>query len=241
MRLNLIMAGLLLLCVTVSLHAADQEAPGNVIFNGKDLSGWKLRPDQTDKQSHWNIVAAVKLQQGMPSLLDSQPGTGVLFNGGDGKGQDVMTDATYGDCELHVEFLAPTPANSGIFFLGRYELQILDSFGKKDSEIEPRDCGGIYRTAAPRKNASKAPGEWQSFDVVFRAPRFDAKGEKTASARFVKVVHNGVVIHEDVEVKGPNAGASLAGPEVPQGPLMLQGTQTPIAFRNIRIKPVSDK
>jgi hypothetical protein len=100
------------------------------------------------------------------------------------------------------------------------------------------DCGDIYNTAAPRTNVCKAPGEWQTCDVVFRAPRFDASGKKTANARFVKVVFNGTVIHENVEVKGPTT-ASLGGAEKPEGPVMLQGDHGPVAFRNLRLKPLA--
>jgi hypothetical protein len=116
-------------------------------------------------------------------------------------------------------------------------VQILDSFGRKDAELKYGDCGGIYNTAAPRTNASKAPGEWQGFDIVFQAPRF-GDGKKTANAKFIKVIHNGKVIHENVEVKGPTT-ASLGGAEKPLGPLMLQGDHGPVAFRNIRLRPVA--
>src|SRR5918911_3019200 len=98
---------------------------------------------------------------------------------------------------LTLEFNVSKGSNSGVYFQGQYEVQILDSFGKKDKELKYGDCGGIYDTAAPRTNASKAPGEWQTFDVVFRAPRFDAAGKKTANAKFVRVAHNGTVIHEN--------------------------------------------
>jgi hypothetical protein len=81
------------------------------------------------------------------------------------------------------------------------------SHGKPDKNLQYGDCGGIYNTAPPRTNASKSPGEWQVFQVSFQAPRFDAKGKKTANARFAKVIHNGVVIHENVEVKGPTTAA----------------------------------
>src|SRR5437868_1126648 len=84
--------------------------------------------------------------------------------------------------------------------------------GEADKDLKYGDCGGIYNTAPPRTNASKAPGEWQSFDVIFQAPRFDAQGKKTANAKFVKVVHNGMTVHENVEVQGPTT-ASLGPPE----------------------------
>jgi hypothetical protein len=127
-----------------------------------------------------------------------------------------------------------------VYFQGQYEVQILDSFGKKDADLKYGDLGGIYNTAPPRTNASKAPGEWQTLEVVFRAPRFDAAGKKTENARFVRVVLNGTVVHENVEVKEPTT-ASLGGPEKPRGPLMLQGDHGPVAFRNLRLKHTPPK
>jgi hypothetical protein len=175
----------------------------------------------------------------MAKRLEGTPGHGILLNGGDGQGVDLLTREDFGDCVLHLEFLVAKDSNSGVYFQGQYELQILDSFGKKDAELTFHDGGGVYETAAPRTNACKAPGEWQSYDVVFQAPRFDAAGKKTANARFVKVVHNGVVIHENIDVKGPTRGA-LEGSEKPTGPLRLQGDHGPVAFRNITIqKPVA--
>ena len=243
MRLVVSVAGLLLLGGALGLLRAEEKEPaaGAALFNGKDFTGWTIRPDPPEKKSLWTVVAAVKVPEGMPNALAGEKGTGVLLNGGDGKGLDLMTEAAHGDCELHVEFLVPSESNSGIYFHGQYEIQIKDSFGRKDAELEYRDCGGVYRIAAPRKNASKAPGEWQSFDITFQAPRFDADGKKTANAKFVKVVHNGVLIHENVEVPGPNAGRSLGGAEKPLAPLFLQGTQAPIAYRNLRLKSTGDK
>jgi hypothetical protein len=105
------------------------------------------------------------------------------------------------------------------------------------------ECGGIYprwineanvEGHSPRVNASKPPGEWQSFDIDFRAPRFDAGGKKIENARVVKVVHNGKLIHENVELKGPTRGG-MANDEKAVGPLRLQGDHGPVAYRNIRI------
>jgi hypothetical protein len=182
------------------------------------------------------VVKGVKLKEGMPGRFEAGAGAGVLLNGGDGHGVDLLSGAAHGDCALHVEFNVAKGSNSGVYLMGQYEVQILDSFGKKDADLKYGDCGGIYNTAAPRTNASKASGEWQTFDIVFRAPRFDSSGKKTANAKFVKVVHNGKVIHEDVEVKGPTT-AALGGPEKPRGPLMLQGDHGPVAFRNLRLRP----
>ena len=129
--------------------------------------------------------------------------------------------------------------------MGRYEVQVLDSWGVKD--LKYGDCGGIYASCSdpkpdskgtpPRVNASKPPGEWQTFDVVFRAPRFDAAGKKTENAKFIKVVHNGQVIHENVESPRPTCAAHWLD-EKAKGPLMLQGDHGPVAYRNIMIKAV---
>ena len=213
-----------------------KEDSGKMLFNGKDLTGWKFRGgEKSAAKSKWSAVASISLEPKMPNRLAGKPGSGVLLSGDDGRGVDLLTEAEYGDCELHVEFNVAKDSNSGVYFMGQYEVQILDSFGKADKDLKYGDCGGIYNTAPPKTNVSKAPGEWQSFDVTFWAPRFDDKGKKIANAKFVKVVHNGVVIHENVEVKGPTT-AALGGPERPLGPLMLQGDHGPVAFRNLRIK-----
>jgi hypothetical protein len=216
------------------------EARTVTLFNGKDLTGWKLRDAKATERSKWAVAGDVKLRKGMERQFAVEPGPGVLVNGGDGRGVDLLTETRHGDCELHIEFCVPQVSNSGVYFQGQYEVQILDSYGKKDEDLRYGDCGGIYNTAPPRTNASRAPGVWQSFDVIFRAPRFDAAGAKTAPARFVRVVHNGILIHENVDVKGPTT-AALGGAEKPEGPLMLQGDHGPVAFRNIRLKALEPK
>jgi hypothetical protein len=219
------------------LRAGEKKAAGQPLFNGKDLSGWKFRGGEAAaKRSKWTVTGSLTLDPKTPTrFAGPTAGGGILLNGGDGRGVDILTQREHGDCALHVEFNVAKNSNSGIYFQGKYEVQILDSFGKKDKELKYGDCGGIYDTAAPRTNASKPPGEWQTFDIVFRAPHFGPDGKKTANARFVRVVHNGKVIHENVEVKGPTT-ASLPGAEGPRGPLLLQGDHGPVAFRNLRIK-----
>src|SRR5262249_16232278 len=146
-----------------------------------------------------------------PKLLKGIPGKGdILVNGPRGKTPDIVTKDAYGDVELHLEFYLPKGSNTGVKFHGHYEIQICDSFGKK--EITGEDCGGVYPRAelkpnyhhidngiAPRVNACKAPGEWQTLDAIFLAPRFDREGKKIASARLVRATLNGQLIHEDVE------------------------------------------
>jgi len=226
----------LVIVINIALLAGDPPAKGT-LFNGNDLTGWKFRGDA--KRSKWQVAGDVSLVPDMPGRFVLQKrhfkDKGILLNGDDGRGVDLISEVQHGDCQLHIEFTVTKGSNSGVYFQGQYEVQILDSFGKADKDLAYGDCGGIYNTAKPRLNASKKPGEWQSFDVTFEAPRFDGKGKKTANARFVKVIHNGKVIHENVEVKGPTT-ASLGGPERPLGPLMLQGDHGPVAFRNIRLE-----
>jgi len=223
--------------------AAKAAENGKVLFNGKDLTGWKLRTSNDQTKATWKVVSEVKLDKANPKEL---VGTGeggaadaAMFRGKIAHGSDIMTEEEFGDCELHIEFMVPQGSNSGVYLMGQYEIQVLDSFGKPDNRLSPGDCGGIYSTKAPSVNASKAPGEWQAFDVVFRAPRFDAAGKKTENAKFISVKYNGKAIHENVEVKGGTGGQ--IGPEKATGPIMLQGDHGIVAYRNITIKPLEGK
>ena len=212
------------------------------LFNGKNLTGWKA-PTGT-----WTAVQSVGLDPANNKAFLSTPGTGVLLNSNGDKTLNIESAGEWGDCELHVEFCVPKGSNSGIYLQGRYEVQVFDSFGK--AEVAEHDCGAIYQRweasrgkgkegyegHAPNVNASKPPGEWQSFDIVFRAPRFDVLGKKTANAVFVKVLHNGKVIHENVECTGPTRGAKLSN-EAPTGPILLQGDHGQVAYRNLKLTP----
>jgi hypothetical protein len=241
MRLTMLLAVPVLLVASLQFVPAEDRKPKREnLWNDKDLGGWRLLNPAEAKRSKWSVAGAVTLKKGMPERFEAEPGTGVLLNGADGRGVNLLTDKKFGDCELHVEFNVARGSNSGVYLMGHYELQILDSFGKKDQDLKYGDCGGIYNTAPPRRNASKAPGQWQTFDLLFRAPRFDARGKKIANARFVKVVHNGKVIHENVEVKKPTT-ANMGGPEKAEGPLMLQGDHGPVAFRNLWLRPLTAK
>jgi hypothetical protein len=198
------------------------------LFNGKDLTGWKLRDPA---KNQWKVGAA-SLDPADPKRMAIDPkGTDLVNMNG---GCDLITVAEFADCLVSLELMIPKGSNSGVYLMGRYEVQVLDSFGK-NSDFGPGDMGGIYHTAAPVNPKFLAPGQWQRLQVEFRAPRFDAAGKRTAKAKFVKVVLNGQVIHENVEVEGPT-GSELGG-EVVKGPLMLQGDHGPVAFRNIRITP----
>lgn len=206
---------------------------------GADMAGFRL------PAGDWQAAGGVGLSPTNARSLAVESGAGMIVNGLRGATRNLLTEAEFGDVEAHIEFLVPKDSNSGAYFMGRYEVQILDSHGK--ATVGSGDCGGLYASCSepkpdwagrpPAVNASRKPGEWQAFDVVFRAPRFDAAGRKVASARFVKVIHNGRLIHENVEVPRPTC-AAWALDERPVGPLMLQGDHGPVAYRNLRLRPV---
>ncbi|MCC7375293.1 MAG: DUF1080 domain-containing protein [Verrucomicrobiales bacterium] len=209
-----------------------------VILGKGDLSN--IRPPL----GAWVTAGDVKLDPANPKRFQILPGSGVIVNGADGRTVDILTTAEYGDLRVSYDFCIPKESNSGVYFMGRYEIQIFDSYGVTDPQHS--DCGGIYQRwendrgfegHPPRVNACKAPGEWQHVEVVFRAPRFDASGHKTENARFKRVSLNGVAIHENVEVTGPTRSARYSD-EQPYGPLMAQGDHGPVAFRNVRITPL---
>ena len=196
-------------------------------FNGEDLTGWKLRGDA--KKNKWAVGTASVDDKG--KLVYEKVGK-ILVNTSGG-GIDIYTEQEFGDCVVEVEVMVPKGSNSGIYLMGRYEVQILDSFGVKKPGMG--DMGAIYSVAVPKLNACKKAGEWQKFVIDFQAPRFADK-KKTANAIFHKVTLNGEVIHEKVEVTKGATGGALGG-EVPMGPLMFQGDHGPVAFRNVKITP----
>jgi sugar phosphate isomerase/epimerase len=240
MPMNLVAASLALgLAGTPGIAAKD--APVELLASG-DLRAF------AEPTGEWRTAATVVATALDPRRLAATPGTGVIVNGDAGRTSDLLTRLEHGDAEVHVEFLVPKGSNSGIYLMGRYEVQVLDSFGVAKGDYPGNECGGIYPRwldetnvggRSPRVNASRPAGEWQSLDVVFRAPRFDARGRKTAHARFVKVALNGVVVHEDVDVTGPTRAARYerGAEERPVGPLQLQGDHGPVAYRNLSVRP----
>ncbi|MEY2792269.1 MAG: hypothetical protein RJA76_261 [Bacteroidota bacterium] len=207
----------------------------------KDLSAF----DAPSK--NWTIEGRLK---GSPSdsLFQVSMGEGILLNtlrgGKYHREDDLKFKLKHGDIHLKLEFMLPKGANSGIYLQGRYELQLFDSWNKK--QIKFSDCGGIYERwdekrgkgnegyegYAPRVNASKAPGLWQKLEIEFQAPRFDASGKKIKNAIFKKVILNGVIIHENIMVSGMTRGA-LFEKEEAYGPITIQGDHGQVAFKNI--------
>ena len=235
----------LLAAVLVGLAPASSRAAGGavVLFNGKDLTGWR-KPTGT-----WTVAKSVSLD---PTNLESfviAPGRGVMVNSATAHTVNLVTEAEFGDVQVHAEFCITKHSNSGVYLMGRYEVQVYDSYGVEKDKYPGIECGGIYprwineqniEGHSPNVNASKPPGQWQSFDITFRAPRFDTEGRKIANARMVKVVHNGKVIHENVELNGPTRSA-MSQTEKPTGPLLLQGDHGPVAYRNLWVKALDLK
>ena len=200
-------------------------------FDGKTLDGWKFKGDA--KKSKWKVGVA-GLDEKDASKMALKDGSGELVNTASG-GVDIYTDAKFGDCTIEVEFMVPKGSNSGIYVMGEYEVQVLDSYGKAPEKLTQGDLGALYSAAAPKVNASKKPGEWQKFVIEFQAPKFEGT-KKVSNAKFIKVTLNDVVLHENVEMKGPTP-SGVTGKEAAEGPIMFQGDHGPVAYRNIKITP----
>jgi len=210
---------------------------------------WLMQGNATDawKQSGWRVANVALDPEDATRFVemppDDSPAPAVLTNFDGQAPSELVSRFEFGDVDVHVEFMLPKGGNSGVYLMGRYEVQLLDSSGKPDDALTFGDCGGIYQGGggddpwvgrAPTFNAFKAPGRWHSLDISFNAPRFDARGAKLANARFVRVMLDDTLLHENIEVSGTTGGAWPG--EVATGPLRLQGDHGPVAFRNIRAR-----
>jgi len=220
--------------------AHSEEQKWTELLAGDKLDAFKGKTDG------WVFAESVKLDEKNPKKLAFTPGMGIVLNGEKGSARDLVTNDSYGDVEIHVEFLIAKGSNSGVKFHAQYEIQILDSFGKK--KLTGDDCGGIYPRAEllpkyhyldegvpPKVNACKPAGEWQTLDAIFLAPRFDGDGKKTVNARIVKATLNGQLIHEDQDLLTPT-GHAWHNKEIAKGPLLFQGDHGPVAFRNLKVR-----
>ncbi len=215
------------------------------LLNGHGVSGWHARDGKpvgwfTTRYVLWDRLLG-------PTRLSGSPApSGEILNGPHGRESDLITDRKFGDIELYVEFLIAKGSNSGVFLQSLYEVQIFDSY-QSTEPMTSSDAGGIYHQwvdnnhgvggSAPSRNMCRPPGQWQSFQIWFRAPRFDAAGHKTENARFLRVLFNGMSVQNNVETAGPTR-AHLDIPEAAENPLMLQGDHGPVAFRNIYWRPL---
>lgn len=192
-----------------------------VLFNGTDLSQWVRDPDGTAPR--WKVEDGAFM---------SARGSGGL-----------RTRQAFGDCQLHIEWRTPAVVtgegqgrgNSGVFLMGRYEVQVLDSYDNRT--YSNGQAASVYKQSIPLVNASRKPGEWQSYDIVFRAPRRDAAGNVTTPA-YVTVFHNGVLVQDHVALKGNTVytGQPFYEKHGDKEPLMLQDHGNPVAFRNVWIR-----
>ncbi len=200
---------------TIGANPSQADDKTAVLFDGSSWADWQSKDGS---QSPW-----------------------VLQDDGSIKstGSDAVTNKSFGDFQLHLEFFCPempdakgqARSNSGVYLHGRYEIQILDTFG-----LEPagNGCGALYSIAPPMVNASRPPGKWQTYDIVFRAPRFDNEDKVTEQPR-VTVMHNGIVIHNNLEVTNTTPGG-IDREMVKTGPLLLQFHGDPVRYRNIWIR-----
>jgi hypothetical protein len=227
-------------------HAPEPPDPAAGLLPSQSIALNDLRSFRTTT-SNWRVAGGATVDRSRNLALVGEPGTGVLVNSPtDAARGHLFTTMQHGDVDVSLDIMLPKGSNSGVYLMGRYEVQLFDSWGVRSPTFA--DMGGIYQRwnekrgagnegyegVPPRLNASRAPGLWQHLDIMFRAPRFDGK-RKIANARFVKVVLNGVVVQENVEVTGPTRAAPFED-EQPTGPLMIQGDHGPVAVRNIQYK-----
>jgi hypothetical protein len=208
---------------TPSTQAEAGKAPSDavVLFDGKDISSWV---SMDGSPTRWIV---------RDGYMEAVRGSGY-----------IRTLQNFGDCQLHIEWAAPVPpegsgqgrGNSGVFFgMDRYEVQVLDSF--RNETYSDGMAGAVYGQYPPLVNASRPPGEWQSYDIIYTAPRFDAEG-KLLSPVYLTVFHNGVLIQNNVQLTGPTSWLQRAPydahPE--KQPLALQDHGNPVRFRNIWVR-----
>lgn len=189
-----------------------------ILFDGKDLSQW-------EGGENWKVENGYAISQK----------------------SGITTKEQFGDCQLHLEFATPEViegsgqgrGNSGVYLMGRYEVQILDSYENKT--YFDGQCAAIYKQHPPLVNASRKPGEWQTYDIIFTGPRFDEAGNLLKPA-YVTVIHNGVVVQNHFEIEGSTAWhmPPKYEPHGEKGPIHLQFHGNPVKFRNIWIREIRE-
>jgi hypothetical protein len=192
-----------------------------VLFDGEKSEGWTT---MDGKPCPWKVLE--------DDSMEIVPGSG-----------NIISKERFEDVQLHVEFWIPKlPAdvkgqargNSGVYLQGRYEIQVLDSYGLPPDK---QGCGAIYGRRKPKENACNVPQTWQTYDITFRAPQFDADGKKIKNAR-VTVIHNGVTIHQDAEIEGPTVAAADQHESPGPAAVMLQDHGNAVRYRNVYSTPV---
>jgi len=206
--------------VTPGARLGDAPSDAIVLFDGTNLDAWR----SGDDAGKWKLVEA--------GAMEVVPGTGKL-----------TTREEFGDCQLHIEWASPLEVkgnsqgrgNSGVFLLGRYEVQVLDSY--ENPTYPDGQAAALYGQTPPDVNACRKPGEFQAYDIFFRAPRFSEDGEVLSPA-LVTVMHNGVLVHHARELIGATTHKRVAtySKHGPEGPIELQDHGNPTRFRNIWVR-----
>lgn len=205
--------------------ALKPPADAVVLFDGTNLDAWK---SVNGGPARWNV---------REGFMETSPGTGAL-----------ETKASFGDLQLHIEWAAPSPpvgvgqdrGNSGVFLMGQFEIQVLDSY--QANTYADGQAGAIYGEFPPSFNASRPPGEWQSYDVAFRRPRFDAAGKLMAPAH-ITLFHNGILVQNNEEPFGPTSWLRWLpyDSRVTRGPISLQDHDHPVRYRNIWVREIPER
>lgn len=231
--------------VLAALGALASFAGARELLGGDPLSAFQ-------PVDAWRGVEGVKAVDGKGEfVLDGKGGILVNVAKKGEKAPYLLTKDEFGDVRIELEFMVPKGSNAGVYVMGRYEVQILDSWGRE--RFGSGDLGGIYQRwdptkpkgkqgfggIRPRVNAAKPPGEWQTMVIEFRAPRFDGDGRKVKDATFEKVIVNGQLVQENASTGGHTRSAPLEG-DASQGPIAIQGDHGPIAIRSYKVEPLPD-
>ena len=190
-----------------------------ILFDGTNLDNWE---STKGGEAKWEV----------------SDGAMTMVKGSGG----IRSKVVYGDCQLHIEWRTPSEVvgkgqgrgNSGVFLQGIYEVQVLDSY--ENRTYSNGQAASIYKQSMPLVNACKPPGEWQTYDIIYKAPIFDADG-KLASPAYITVIHNGILVQNHYQIKGDTPYIGLPKYEAHgEGPLMLQDHGNPVSFRNIWLR-----
>ncbi|MHA8064324.1 family 16 glycoside hydrolase [Aquirufa aurantiipilula] len=224
-------------CLFIQVGLFAQKEP--VSF--QDLNFWKV-----SGKNNWQIAGQVSADLNKKEHMATQPGQGILVNLPEPQNRaNLISVKEFGDMDVEFDFMMASHSNSGFYLQGRYEVQLMDSWGVQNPSTG--DCGGIYKRRkfipqeylyeghAPRVNACLAPGLWQHMEISFQAPKFDAQGNKISHAKVLFIKLNGFILHENVELSGPTGGP-ISEKEVARGPIMIQGDHGAVAFKNLKIK-----
>lgn len=221
--------------VVTPAAAVSSTAPSDAIalFDGTDFSKWIQTKGIKLKDKSFKLITREplwKIEDGHARIVG---GTGT-----------IATKDSFGSCQLHVEWASPSPkgkpgqkcGNSGIFLMGQYEIQVLDSF--ENSTYPDGQSASVYGQYPPLVNACRKPGEWQTYDIIFEAPKF--KERKLVTPAYVTVIHNGVLVQNHTEILGPTKHKRLTKytPHADKLPLSLQEHGDPVRYRNIWIRPL---